>query len=54
METLALSVTHLVTVIARSRVAAEIVSTTSPLADGTIGSGTISARSFGGGAMLTA
>ena len=46
--------THFFAVIARSGVAAEMISMTSSLANDVIGSGTISVRSFGGGAALTA
>jgi len=52
MKTFALSVTRLLTVIVRSGVAAETVSMTSPLADCTIRSGTISVESSGGGVAL--
>jgi len=54
MKTFALSVTCLFAVIARSGVAAEAVSMTSPLADCTIGSGMISVGSSGSGATLIA
>ena len=54
METLTLSMTRLLAMIARSRMATETVSMISPLAYGTMGSSMISAGSSGGDAALTA
>ena len=54
MKTFTLSVTRLLAVIARFGVAAETISMTSPLVDGTIESHTISAGGSGSGVALTA